>query len=330
MTQRKNTFKSPQVGASRPVFAGQPSLATTPDVNEDVSLETRTGILSGSLLVPRQLTSNAPVALIIAGSGPTDRDGNSPAGVKASTYKLIAESLAARGIASLRYDKLFSGTSQAKISSEQDLRIEDYAGDAAAWLDYLKQDPRFRRFYVMGHSEGSLVGMLAARQSTVDGLISLCGAGRNIADTLVDQLKPTLAPAMLTECQRVVSELRAGRRVPASEIRLPSGVSEALFRDSVQPYLISWMKYDPGHEITKVKAPVLVLHGSSDLQVPLADAQRLAAAAGVEAVVLPGVNHVLKAATVEADANIATYGNPDLPLAAGLIEPLVTFINRST
>ena len=305
------------------------SLATTPGSNQDVSLETRTGILSGSLLVPLQLAKNAPVVLIIAGSGPTDRDGNSPAGVKAGTYKLIAESLAARGIASLRYDKLFSGTSRPKIIGEQDLRFDDYANDAAAWLDYVKQDPKFKRFYVMGHSEGSLIGILAAQQSAVDGLISLSGAGRNIADALVDQLRPKLTPAMLTECQRVISELRSGRRVAASAIQLPSEASKALFRDSVQPYLISWMKYDPSEEISKVKAPVLVMHGSTDLQVPLADAQRLAAAAGVKPVVLPEVNHLLKTAPLQAEANIATYGNPDLPLAPGVIKPLVTFINNS-
>lgn len=304
------------------------SFTTTPGSSQDVSLETRGGCLSGSLLVPLQLARNAPVVLIIAGSGPTDRDGNSPAGVKASTYKLIADDLAANGIASLRYDKLFSGTSRPKITSEQDLRFEDYANDAAGWLEYLKKDPRFKRFVVMGHSEGSLVGMLAARQSVVDGLISIAGAGRNIADTLVDQLKPKLTPAMFTECQRVISELRAGRRVAASSTRLPNEMSEALFRESVQPYLISWMKYDPSQEITKVKTRVLVMHGGTDLQVPLADARRLAAAAGVKPVVLQEVNHVLKTAPLQPEANIATYGNPDLPLAPGVIKPLVNFINK--
>lgn len=305
------------------------SLAITPGSTPDVSLETRTGILSGSLLVPLQPARKAPVVLIIAGSGPTDRDGNSPAGVKASTYKLIAEGLAANGIASLRYDKLFSGISKSKIIGEQDLRFEDYANDAAGWLACLKNDRRFQRFYVIGHSEGSLVGILAARQTSVDGFISLSGAGRNIADTLLDQLRPKLTPALLTECQRVISALRAGRRVAASETRLPKEVSEALFRDSVQPYLISWMKYDPGQEIGKVRTRVLVMHGGTDLQVPLEDARRLAAAASVQPVVLQEVNHVLKTAPLQAEANIATYGNPDLPLAPGVVETLVNFINKS-
>jgi uncharacterized protein len=310
-------------------FCTSLSLAKTLGTNQDVSLETRSGVLSGSLLVPLQLTRNAPVILIIAGSGPTDRDGNSPAGVQANTYKLIAEGLAARGIASLRYDKLYSGTSRSKISGEQDLRFEDYANDAAAWLDYLEKDPRFKRFYVMGHSEGSLVGILAAQQKTVDGLISLSGAGRNIADVLLDQLKPKLTPALWTECQRIIGELRAGRRLPAAQTQLPADVREALFRDSVQPYLISWMQYDPSHEIGKLKARVLVMHGGTDLQVPLIDAQRLAAAAGVKPVVLREANHVFKTAPLQAQANMATYSNPNLPLAPGVIKALIAFINAS-
>jgi uncharacterized protein len=310
-------------------FCTSLSLAKTQSSNQDVSLETRTGVLSGSLLVPLQLTRNAPVVLIVAGSGPTDRDGNSPAGVRASTYKFIAEGLAARGIASLRYDKLFSGSSLPKIISEQDLRFEDYASDAAAWLDYLEKDPRFKRVYVLGHSEGSLVGILAAQQKTVTGVISLAGAGRNIADILLDQLKPKLTPDLWPECQRIINELRAGRRVAAAEAQLPTEMRDALFRDSVQPYLISWMKYDPGQEIGKLKERVLVMHGGTDLQVPLVDAQRLAAAAGVKPVVLQGVNHVFKTAPLQAEANIATYNHPNLPLAPGVIKALTTFISRS-
>jgi uncharacterized protein len=310
-------------------FCTSVSPAKTQSSNQDVSLETRTGVLSGSLLVPPQQTSNAPVVLIIAGSGPTDRDGNSPAGVQASTYKLIAEGLAARGIASLRYDKLFSGSSRPKIIGEQDLRFEDYASDAAAWLGYLEKDARFKRVYVLGHSEGSLVGILAAQQKTVTGLISLSGAGRNIADILLDQLHPKLTPDLWPECQRIINELRAGRRVAAAEAQLPAEVRDALFRDSVQPYLISWMKYDPSQEISKLKAKVLVMHGSADLQVPLLDAQRLAAGAGVKPVVLQEANHVFKTAPPQAEANIATYGDPNLPLAPGVIEALTTFISGS-
>lgn len=302
--------------------------AQTTSTAETVSLETRTVTMPGTLLIPNTLAKNAPVALIIAGSGPTDRNGNSPAGVNANSYKLIAEGLAQAGIASLRYDKLGSGSSLPKITSEADLHFEDYVNDAVAWLEYLKKDQRFKSYYVIGHSEGSLIGILAAQHSQVSGLISLSGAGRNIADVLLEQLKPQLTPAMYTETERVIGALRAGQTVPASSINLPAQVRDSLFRDSVQPYLISWMKYDPTAEIKKLECRVQVLQGDTDLQVKPLDARLLADAAKVKPVILAGVNHVLKNAPLEANANFATYLDPNLPLGTGVLEALTGFIGQ--
>jgi uncharacterized protein len=296
------------------------------NVSRPVTLETRTGTLQGTLLLPPTLKPSAPVALVIAGSGPTDRDGNSPAGVSANTYRLIAEGLADEGIATLRYDKLFSGSSTPKIKGEADLRFSDYVDDAVAWLEFLKQDSRFKSFYVLGHSEGSLVGMLAAQRSAVTGFVSLAGAGRNIADVLLEQLKPQLTPAMYTESERVITELRAGRTVNASSIQLAPQLRDALFRESVQPYLISWMKYDPAVEIKTLNTRVLVVQGSTDLQTKLVDAQRLADAVGAKPAILEGVNHVLKAAPLDQAANLGTYVNPKLPLGNGVLETLTNFI----
>jgi uncharacterized protein len=300
--------------------------AQAQNASRPITLETRTGTLQGTLLIPVTLKPSAPVALIIAGSGPTDRDGNSPAGVSANTYRLIAEGLAEDGIASLRYDKLFSGSSTPKIKGEAELRFEDYVNDAVAWLEMLKKDSRFKSVYVLGHSEGSLVGLLAAQRVAVTGFVSLAGAGRNIADVLLEQLKPQLTPSLYAESQRVIDELRAGRTVSASGIALPPQLRDALFRDSVQPYLISWMKYDPAVEIKKLSTRVLVVQGSTDLQTKLADAQRLAEAISAKPTVLEGVNHVLKTAPLEQAANLATYVNPKAPLGAGVLETLVRFI----
>jgi hypothetical protein len=292
---------------------------------QDLSLETRTGTLPGTLLVPAQLAANAPVALIIAGSGPTDRDGNAP-GLSPNSYKWLAEGLAAKGIATLRYDKFGSGKSVPKITGEADLRFEDYAIDAAAWLERLKADPRFKSVYVIGHSEGSLVGILAAGRVPVTGFISLAGAGRNIADVLLEQLTPQLPAEMLTESTRVLNELRAGRTVSAASIKLPEQLRAQLFRDSVQPYLISWMRYDPAVELKKLTARVLVVQGSTDLQVSVKDAQALAGAVKAQPVVLEGVNHVLKTAPLERAANVATYTQPNLPIAQSVVDALASFV----
>ncbi|NJK44753.1 MAG: alpha/beta hydrolase [Pleurocapsa sp. SU_196_0] len=289
-------------------------------------LETKNTVLQGTLLIPTNLRPSAPVALIVAGSGPTNRDGNSPAGVSANTYKLIAEGLAANGIASLRYDKLFSGQSRPKIASETDVRLENYVEDAAAWLKVLKGDPRFKSVYLIGHSEGSLVGMLAAQRVAVTGFVSLAGSGRNLADVILEQLKPQLTPEWFVESERVVGQLRAGRIVPASSIQLPPQVRDVLFRDSLQPFLISLFRYDPAVEIKKLMARVLIVQGSTDLQIGVQDAQLLGNAVNQRPVILDGVNHVFKTAPLEFQVNLATYSNPNLPLGAGLLEVLTGFM----
>jgi uncharacterized protein len=226
----------------------------------------------------------------------------------------------------LRYDKFASGSSKLKITNEADLSFEDGANDAAAWLDALKKDSRFKSFYLIGHSEGSLVGILAAQKSPVDGFISLAGPGRNIADVLLEQLKPQVSADLFAETTRVITELRAGRKVAAASIKLPTQLRDSLFRDSVQPYLISWMRFDPAQEIKKLNAKVLIVQGNTDIQVKVADAERLAAGAGVKPVILEGVNHPFKNAPLEQSANLATYSQPNLPLGTGVLETLLKFL----
>lgn len=301
------------------------SSAQSTFTSEELTLETRTGRLPGTLLVPAQPAPDAPVVLIVAGSGPTDRNGNAP-GLATNSYKWLAEGLAARGIASLRYDKLFSGKSTPKITGEGELRFTDYAADAAAWLTKLKTDSRFKRVYVVGHSEGSLVGILAAQSVPVAGVVSLAGAGRNIADVLLEQLKPQLPADLYAESARVIAELRAGRAVPASSIKLPQPLLGQLFRDSVQPYLMSWMRFDPAQEIKKLGSSALVVQGSTDLQVSVQDATLLAAAVNQRAVILEGVNHVLKTAPLERTANLATYSDPNLGIAPSVVDAISAFM----
>jgi uncharacterized protein len=295
---------------------------------ENITLEVPGAKLFGTLEIPSGPSSGSgpfPVALIIAGSGPTDRDGNSPAGVKSDAYKLLAQGLAANGMASLRYDKRFSGQSTTTMS-EADIRFETYADDASAWLNLLQKDARFSKRVIIGHSEGSLIGMLAAQRSSVAGFISIAGAGRRIDEVLLEQLKPQLSAAMLTESARVLNELKAGRTVPEDKIALPAQLVGSLFRASVQPYLISWLKYDPAQEITKLKNPNLIVQGTTDIQVKVADAQRLADALKTKPELIEGMNHVLKLVPLENAAQQRAYTDPSLPIAPKLLERIVQFI----
>ena len=278
--------------------------------------------LHGSLLIPEGAPRVRSAVLFISGSGPTDRDGDSTmAGVKPANMRLLAEALAAQGVASLRFDKRGIGASRAAAPAEKELRFQTYVDDAVAWARFLKSQPGVGCVVIAGHSEGSLIGMLAAQQVPVCGFISIAGAGRPIAVVMREQLAVQLPPATLAQVDAVLAELRAGREVPG----VPQ--TDPLFRPSVQPYLISWLPLDPAAEIGKVKAPVLILQGDRDLQVALTDAQALAAARpDAKLSILPGVNHVMKAAPADRAGNLATYADPSLPVDPQLVAQVFAFV----
>jgi uncharacterized protein len=279
--------------------------------------------LYGTLTLPAG-DGKVPAVLIVAGSGPTDRDGNNPLGVKAGSYRLLAEGLAADGIASLRFDKRGIGQSAAAMTAEADLRFDDSVADAVAWTDFLRAQPRVSCVVILGHSEGSLVGMIAATEAKVCGYISVSGLARDGADVLADQLtaNPNLPAALLAQARTDLASLKAGRTVAA-----PPPALAALFRPSVQPYLISWFAKDPTKILAAVTVPVLIVQGTHDIQVPVSEAKTLAAAKpDAKLVLLDGVNHILKAAPEERNANVATYANPALPLAPGVVPAIAEFV----
>lgn len=296
---------------------------------EAVTVNTTTGELSGTLELP-SLTSPLPMALIIAGSGPTDRDGNS-AGLpgKNDSLKLIATGLSAHGIASLRYDKRGIAASATAMVDEAAHRFETMIADAVSWLKMLQADPRFKQIFVIGHSEGSLIGMAAAKDVGIDGFISLEGSGYLAQQTILTQLGAQLPPPLLSDVQAVINRLVAGEEVtslPESLSRIPAIAT--MFRSSVQPYLISWFQYDPAELLATLTIPILIIQGTADLQVSLNDANRLVAANSLAKLALiENMNHVCK--TVPANdpqANLAAYSNPNLPLASGLIESITSFV----
>lgn len=277
-----------------------------------------------------------PGVLVIPGSGPTDRDGNSHTGstVRANdALKLLARALAERGIASLRYDKRGVGASRAAAPPrEDDLRFANNVDDAALCLDALAAEPRIGRLLVIGYSEGALVGTLLARQRPLAGLVLLAGSGERIGDTIRRQMcKPPTPPPeiqaqILAEVERILAALEGGETVP--DVPKPL---DALFRPSVQPYLISWLALDPVAELKAVAAPVLVVQGTTDTQVTVEDARRLASARGAEAgpILIDGMNHVLKLAGSDQESQERAYTDPSLPLAPGLAEAIAGFLRQA-
>lgn len=290
---------------------------------ESVSLPAGEAMLHGTLTQPSRPSAGAPAVLLIAGSGPTDRDGNSALGVRAATLKLLAHGLAERGIASLRYDKRGIADSAAAAPAESELRFATYVQDATLWAKTLKARTGARCVVLAGHSEGALVAALAAPGSSdICGVVSISGAGRPAGVVLREQLTAGLPDAMRPAALRVLSELEAGRTVAD-----PPPALAALFRPSVQPYLISWLPLDPVAALKAAGKPTLVLQGAADIQIPESDARLLAGALpGAKLTILPGVNHVLKVAPAERAANAATYADPTLALAPGVVGAVAGFV----
>ena len=288
------------------------------NIEKVISIETGIGKLEGSLLTSDVKGSNT-VALIIAGSGPTDRNGNNPS-MTNNALKMLAEELALVGISSLRYDKRGIGQSKAAGLKEIDLRFDHYINDARHWIDYLVTLNNFSKIIVIGHSEGSLIGMIASQQTNVDKYISLAGAGQPIDLTIRAQLKAQ-PPIVLEQSTPILDKLLKGETVD----NVPAFLN-ALFRPSIQPYMISWFKYDPRQEIAKLNKPVLIVQGDTDIQVSLTDADNLAIANNkAKKVVIKNMNHIFKQATLNRQANLLTYSQPDLPIKAELIKVISDF-----
>lgn len=288
---------------------------------EPVVLKTSVGNVYGSLLIPDNSKSKM-VVLIISGSGPTDRDGNQKA-LKNNSLKMLADSLCQYGIASLRYDKRGIAASEIKGLDQATLRFEHYVSDAKDWVALLKADGRFSKIVIAGHSEGALIGMLAALENPyVNGYISIAGAARP-ADEMIkeqmaeqpDEIKQMVFPRLDT--------LKKGDTL--------RGVPEflyGLFSPGVQPYLISWMKYNPTNKIKLLKVPSLIIQGTTDVQVLPKDAEMLKASYPVASMrLISGMNHILKEfPTMDKRAQVATYNDPTLALHTELMKVIVPFL----
>jgi alpha-beta hydrolase superfamily lysophospholipase len=317
--------------ASKPTAPAEPGVISA----SDVSLETPTGTLYGTLVLPSG-KAPFPVVLIIAGSGMTDRDGNTVgASGKSDVLRLLAEGLAKSGFASLRYDKrgvAKSAKARAAINTF-DIQVDD----AAKWVAWLGSDTRFRAVGIIGHSEGAVIGTIAAQRGGARALVSLAGAGSRFDEVLADQTEMAIRARQLPQktlepMRAALAELRAGRTVTTRPPNIPDELWNGLFNPRAQEYLISLFRYDPAAEIAKLpaqKVDVLVVIGTTDLMGTEKDRTKLADAVGVKPVVITGMNHELKTAPLDRAANDAASEDPKRPLAAGLMDQLISFLTNS-
>ncbi|WP_292051761.1 MULTISPECIES: alpha/beta hydrolase [unclassified Brevundimonas] len=302
------------------------ALIFTGPTDTPVSVTTDTGTLHGSLMRPQG--DVRATAVIIPGSGPTDRDGNNPLGVRNASLKQLAEGLAEQGIATVRIDKRGIAQSRAAGPDEASLSFTNMAEDARNWAKLAIEQTGARCAWLIGHSEGALVAQSAASQADtpVCGLLLLSGSGRPAGVVLREQLAPQLPPALMAEADAALTELEAGRTLDN-----PPPALAALFRPSVQPYMISWLALDPAALASNYDGPIFIGQGTTDIQTSVTDARALSEAQPRSTLKLwDGINHVLTEAPEDRAANIATYGNPEAKIAPQVVEDVSAFIKANT
>ena len=275
--------------------------------------------LSGTLTMPAHANSKIPLVIIIAGSGPTDRNCNGQ-GFKSDAYKKMATQLALNGIATYRYDKRGIGKSAVANFKEEDINFEVMIDDAKAIITHFEKDTRFSKMTIAGHSEGSLVGMMAVTENQK--YISIAGSGFPISEILKEQLKDKLGP-MKNVVYAKIDSLQQGKNVANDLMGL-----ESLFRPSVQPFLKTWMALNPAKEIKKLKCPILIVNGTHDLQVSEKNALALNKAnSNSKLVLVPNMNHLLTEIESEkAEDNYASYQNPTLSISKKMMDEVILFI----
>ena len=277
----------------------------------------RVGAIDAVLTTPSGV-EKPPVAVLIAGSGSTDHDGNGPQ-VKPATLKKLAEQLAARQIATLRYDKRGAGGWKPEFGRHEDFRFKDYVDDAVALVDYLRGSGKFSKIILVGHSEGGLVAILTARRVQIDRLVLLTTAARRQGDLLKAQLEKRIAPDQFTPIAKAIDAIMSGQIVDPT----PPGLS---IPPSMQPGIASAFLEDPIDPLKQIIQPVLIIGGGRDRQLARLDLVALAAAApAAKTLWLPEMNHVLVDVTDEAD-DVAAYNQPERPLDSDMIESVAAFI----
>lgn len=271
-------------------------------------------------------SARMPLAVIIAGSGATDRDGNSVQGLNTNTYKLLAHALAQLGIASVRYDKRGVAGSADLGRDEPQLTIDTYAKDAAAMATWAKALPGVASVVLVGHSEGGVLALMAARQAQARAVVLLATPGRPLGTILREQVsKPALPAELRNEALAIIAALERGE-----EVKTVGPALEPLFRTSVQPFLKSWLRVDPAQLLKGLDMAALAIGGGRDIQVGRSEFDALAGArANVKSQWYPAMGHTLKLVGEGLQAQQAAYADPAIPLADGLAERIATFIHEA-
>lgn len=293
------------------------------NIRRDTFYVKTSGVSIHSVLSRAVNTNSNVLAIIIPGSGPTDLNGNQPK-MKNNSLLFLSDALVRNNIATVRYDKRGIAGSSSKDIDESKMSVESGSEDLIGLIDFYRK-MGFEKIYLIGHSEGSLIGLLAAQQRDVAGLVSVCGAGNSADKLLKKQLQPKLPQPLFKESEVIIDSLKEGKIVKNISEHL-----KLLFRPSVQPYLISWFKYDPSNLAANLKAPLLIIHGEKDIQIDVAESAILHnASPNSKCVIIKNMNHIFKTINGDLSENVSSYTNPDLQINEEFSRTVVNFINKN-
>lgn len=273
--------------------------------------------IDGTLLQPQSNTA-VPLAIIIAGYGPTDRNGNQNF-MQNNSLKKLAEGLSKNGIATFRYDKRIVKQIR-RGNVDPNISFDDFVSDAKDIVNYFSGAPTFSKIYLIGHGQGSLVGMLAAREK-VDGFISISGSGKAIDEVIKEEVSKT-APMFNQDTERLIEILKEGKTTRD----YPQALS-SMFDINVQPFMSSWMQYDPSVEIQQLTVPTLIINGTKDLQVSVEEAKLLHNSSKNSTLeIIDKMNNMM--VIIEGDdlENSKSYNEAYRPVASDLISTISNFI----
>lgn len=277
-------------------------------------------LINGTLYSSENISKQSNLVILIAGSGPTDRNGNQPQ-IQSNSLKFLAKSITNSNNSVFSFDKRMFAQLKNGNFEEKSLRFEEAISDVKDIITYFKLQKKYNKIIIAGHSEGSLVGMIAAK-GNADAFISIAGSGRSADEIIIEQIEKQ-APTYKEEVESYFALLKKGET-----FELKNNLLASIFRESVQPYLISWIKYNPQEEIKKLTIPVLIINGTTDIQVSVNDAELLKKANPKATLVLiENMNHIFKKSSMDKMENLSTYNNPNLPIVPELSNRIKTFIN---
>lgn len=278
-------------------------------------------LIKGDLYTPKNEKYQKNLIILLAGSGPTNRNGNQ-IGMQNNSLKYLAEDLADGGYSVFTFDKRIIAQIIAGNVNESEARFDDLIADAVSVSDYFKKTTKYNKFIFAGHSEGALVGMIAAQKTKASAFISISGPGRRCDEVIVEQIEKQM-PSQKEKTIAYFNLLKKGET-----FKNETPVLQSLFRESVQPYMISWLKYNPQEEIKKTDCPTLIINGDKDLQVTPKDARLLNEAQQKSTlVIIKDMNHVFKTITGDEKENMEAYSKPEVKNNPELSQTILKFLN---